>query len=80
MKMARCALTGKRARRANIISHAHNKTPKWQRPNIQRKRIWVDELGRFVRLPLSTRAIRTISKVGFSTYARKNGIDIHKLA
>ena len=74
--MAKCALTGKRARRANNVSHAHNKTPRWQRPNIQKKRIWVEEMGRYVRLPLSTRALRTISKVGLVAYARKKGIDL----
>lgn len=78
--MAKCVLTGKRAKRANNVSHAHNKTPKWQRPNIQRKRIWVEELGRHVRLSLSTRAIRTITKVGLVAYARKKGIDLAKLA
>ncbi|NOZ00282.1 MAG: 50S ribosomal protein L28 [Deltaproteobacteria bacterium] len=78
--MAKCVLTGKRAKRANNVSHAHNKTPKWQRPNIQKKRIWVEELDRYVRLSLSTRAIRTISKVGLITYARKKGLDISKLA
>jgi large subunit ribosomal protein L28 len=32
--------------------------------NVQRKRIWVPELGRHVRVRLSTRALKTISKRG----------------
>jgi len=78
--MARCVLTGKRALKGHNVSHANNKTRKWQHPNIQNKRIWVEEMGRFVRLPLSTRAIRTISKVGLVAFARKNGIDLAALA
>lgn len=77
--MARCLLTGKRAKKAHNISHAHNKTRKWQRPNVQNKRIWVEEWGRFVRLSLSTRAIRTITRVGILEYARKKGIDLSAL-
>ncbi|MEW6071283.1 MAG: 50S ribosomal protein L28 [Planctomycetota bacterium] len=32
--------------------------------NVQTKRIWVSELGRYVRVKLSTRALRTITKRG----------------
>ena len=32
--------------------------------NIQKKRIWVPELGEYVRVKLSTRALKTISKKG----------------
>lgn len=32
--------------------------------NVQRKRIWVPELGEFVNVKLSTRALRTIAKNG----------------
>ena len=57
----------------------HPKTRKWQHPNVQSKRIWVEELNRFVRLSLSTRAIRTITKVGLVAYARKKGLDLAAL-
>ena len=77
--MARCALTGKRALKGHNVSHAKNRTRKWQHPNVQHKRIWVEELGRFVRLPLSARAIRTITKVGLVAYARSKGIDLATL-
>lgn len=32
--------------------------------NVQWKRIWVDELGEYVRVKLSTRELRTITKKG----------------
>ena len=62
--MARCVLTGKRALKGHNVSHANNRTRKWQLPNVQYKRIWVEELDAFVRLPLSTRAIRSVTKLG----------------
>jgi len=75
--MARkCQITGKRPLRARNISHAHNVTNRWQRPNIQRKRIFVPELGRFIRLKVSVRALRSITRVGLSKYLGKNGLSL----
>lgn len=75
--MARkCSITGKKPLSGNNVSHAHNKTRRYQRPNIQKKRIFVPELGRYVRLSLSTRALRSISKVGLLAYLKKNGLEL----
>ena len=72
----RCAITGKKPLSGNNVSHAHNKTKTWRRPNLQKKRIFVPELGRFVRIKLSTRALRSVSKVGLMSYLRKNGLQL----
>ena len=73
--MARkCALTGKTPLVGNNVSHAHNKTRKRQLPNIQSKRIYVTELGRYVRINLSTRALRTVSKLGLIAYCEQAGV------
>jgi len=61
------------------VSHANNKALRRQLPNLQFKRIWVPEMGHFVRLRVSTRALRSISKMGFVSFARKQGIDIDGL-
>ena len=45
-------------------------------PNIQRKRIYVPELGRSVRLKVSARALRTIDKKGLLPFLRDNGLTI----
>ncbi|MFP4377756.1 MAG: 50S ribosomal protein L28 [Spirochaetales bacterium] len=75
--MARkCSITGKKPLSGNNVSHAHNKTRRYQRPNIQKKRIYVPELGRFVRLTLSTRALRSVSKVGLLSYLKKNKLEL----
>lgn len=60
----------------NNVSHAHNKTRRRQNPNIQKKRLFVPELGRFVRLKISTHALRTINKIGLITFLRKEGLHL----
>ncbi len=71
--MARvCDLTGKRRLVGNKVSHANNKTKMTQKPNLQTKKIFDPETGETVKLRLSTRAIRTLDKVGsLSKFIRK---------
>ena len=69
--MARkCQVSGVGPRYGSSISHAHNKTKRRFLPNLQKKRIWVQELNRFVTLKLSTKAIKNISKNGTSEVAK----------
>ncbi len=72
----RCSVTGKRPLTGYSVSHAHNKTKKRQFPNLQRKRIFVPELGRTVRVKLSTSALRSIDKVGFLRFLKQNGLSL----
>jgi large subunit ribosomal protein L28 len=72
----KCSITGKKPMAGNNVSHAHNKTRRQQLPNIQKKRIFVPELGRFVRLSISTRALRSISKVGLLNFLKKNDLKL----
>ncbi len=59
-----CDLTGIKAFSGNKVSHSNRKTrTKWL-PNLKDKRYLVPELGKTVALKLSTRAIRTIDKLG----------------
>lgn len=63
--MARvCIITGKRTRTGNNVSHANNKTKRRFLPNLQTHRFWVESESRFIRLRLSTKALRTIDKNG----------------
>jgi large subunit ribosomal protein L28 len=71
---ARCRISGKRPLVGNNVSHAHNKTKRRQLPNLQRKRIYVPELGRFVRVRLSARALRTVTKKGLIAYLQDEGL------
>ena len=71
--MARvCDLTGKRRLVGNKVSHAKNRTKMTQKPNLQMKKVFDPETGETIRLRLSTRAIRTLDKVGsLSKFVRK---------
>lgn len=66
----RCQVTGVGSVAGSSISHAHNKTKARFLPNLQKKRIWVQELNRFVTLKLSTSAIKTINKKGTAHIAK----------
>jgi large subunit ribosomal protein L28 len=60
----------------NNVSHANNKTKRRFYPNLQVKRFYIPEEGRWVTLKVSTKAIKTISKNGISAVlkeARKKG-------
>ena len=75
--MARtCVFTGKRPNVANKVSHSHRKSKKRQFPNLHAKRLWWAEGNRFVRLKLSTRAMRTIDKKGLQAFAHEVGLDL----
>ncbi len=50
--------------RGNNVSHAHNKTRRAFRPNVQHTSLLSDALGRMVRLKVSAAAIRTIEHNG----------------
>jgi large subunit ribosomal protein L28 len=72
--MAKSEITGRRKLIAHNVSHSNIKTKRWQHVNIQTRRIWIPELGRFVTLRLTTRDIRTIDKVGVTEYAKRHGV------
>ena len=75
--MARkCILSGKKPLVGNNVSHAHNKTKRRQLPNLQNKRIFVSELNRFVRVKLSTRALKTVNHKGLMTYLAEQGLKL----
>lgn len=72
--MAKSDITGKRKLKAQNVSHSNIKTKRWQNVNIQQRRVWVAELGRFVTLNLTTRDLRTIDRIGAFEYARRHGV------
>ena len=66
-----CKLTGKKPISGNNVSHSNRKTKRRFVPNIQKKRFFVPELGKFVTLRISTSAMRTINKLGVYAYVKK---------
>ncbi|MBC2768627.1 MULTISPECIES: 50S ribosomal protein L28 [Alcaligenaceae] len=66
--MARvCQVTGKGPMVGNNVSHANNKTKRRFLPNLQSRRFWVESENRWVRLRVSTNALRTIDKNGIES-------------
>jgi large subunit ribosomal protein L28 len=70
--MARSEITGRRRLRANHVSHSNIKTPRWQKVNVQRRRLWVQELKRHIVLKLTTRDLRAIDKIGLVEFAKRH--------
>jgi large subunit ribosomal protein L28 len=74
--MAKSDITGKRKLLARNVSHSNIKTKRWQNVNIQTRRVFIPEEGRFVTLKLTTRDIRSIDKLGIVEYAKRYGVAI----
>ena len=70
--MARvCEVSGKKAQTGNRVSHSNRKTKVRLNPNLQSKRFFVPSENRFVKLRLSTSAIRDIDKRGIDAVLRE---------
>jgi large subunit ribosomal protein L28 len=66
--MARvCEVTGKGPMVGNNVSHANNKTKRRFLPNLQYRRFWVEAENRWVRLRVSSAALRLIDKNGIES-------------
>ena len=63
----RCQLTGVEPSFGHSISHSHRRTKRRFNPNIQRKRYWLPSERRYIRLTLSTRAIKTVDRRGIES-------------
>jgi large subunit ribosomal protein L28 len=74
--MAKSDITGKRKLLAQNVSHSNIKTKRWQNVNIQTRRVYIPEEGRFVTLNLTTRDMRTIDKIGITAYAKRYGVKL----
>lgn len=74
----KCALTGKKANNAYAVSHSHRRTKKLQEANLQSKRVWWPQGNRWVKLRLSTKAIKTLKNRGVEAMAKEAGINLNK--
>ncbi|HEY0076225.1 MAG TPA: 50S ribosomal protein L28 [Abditibacteriaceae bacterium] len=67
----RCEITGKGPLSGNNVSHSMRHTKRRQLPNMQTKRIWIPEENRWVRMRISTTAIKAITRNGASAMLAK---------
>src|SRR4029453_254800 len=81
-----CHITGSRAARGSVIHrrglakkkggvgrHITKMVPRIFAPNLQRQRIWVPELKKFVRVRVTARGLKTINKQGACKALKKGG-------
>ncbi|WP_375478236.1 50S ribosomal protein L28 [uncultured Nostoc sp.] len=73
----RCELTGKKANNAFAVSHSHRRTKRLQQANLQNKRVWWEGGNRWVKLKLSTKAIKTLQINGLEVMAKEAGINLN---
>jgi large subunit ribosomal protein L28 len=60
----RCQLTGSKVRSGQNVSHSNRKSKRTFDPNLQRVHLMSDALGRQVAVRVTTRALRSVTKVG----------------
>jgi large subunit ribosomal protein L28 len=81
-----CSITGSKAMRGSVIHrrglakkkggvgrHITKNVTRIFAPNLQRQRIWVPELKKFVRVRVTARGLKTINKQGAYKALRKAG-------
>ena len=75
-----CKITGKRPLVANNVSKANNKTKRRQLPNLQKKKIFIPELGKSVRIKVSTNALKSIDKDGLLPFLKKKNLSLSDIS
>ena len=71
-----CDVTGKRPWFGKRLSHSHRRSSRRWNPNVQTKRYYIPSEKRWVKLNLSTKAIKIIDKRGIESVVaemRRNG-------
>ena len=71
--MAKCQLSGKSRVVAHKVSHSNIKTNIVKHANVQKRRVFDPVTKRTLTLTLTTRALRTLDKIGLQAYLRKYG-------
>lgn len=71
-----CQLTGKKPGAGNKVSHSQRKTRRRWLPNLVTQKFWLESEGRWVRMKVSTRGLRTIKKLGLEKALKKYGVKV----
>ncbi|MCZ8344040.1 MAG: 50S ribosomal protein L28 [Leptospira sp.] len=78
--MARtCVVTGKGTTAGNNVSHSHKKNRRIWKVNVITKKIFLEDENRWVRVKISTRALRTLRKKGLKVAIKDHGGDLAAL-
>ncbi len=74
-----CQVTGRKPSFGNAVSHSHRRTRRRWKPNIQKKRYWVQSEKRWITLTLSVKGMRVIDVRGIESVVaelRRNGVRV----
>lgn len=77
--MVKCQLTGKGPQFGNNRPWSRKATRRQWQPNVQQFTVYVPELGRSIKLRVSTDAMRTVNKIGLTAYLKKNNLSLKDL-
>lgn len=66
-------ITNKKPMFGQTRSKSFNTVKRKFKPNMQSKRIWVDDIQRFVRVKVTAGEIKTIDKIGLREFMRRQG-------
>lgn len=75
----RCQVLGKQPSFGKSVSHSHRRTNRRWDPNIQRKRYYLPSERRWIRLRVSTKAIKMIDRRGIESVVaelRRKGVKV----
>mmetsp|Transcript_14484 Transcript_14484/g.13994 ORF Transcript_14484/g.13994 Transcript_14484/m.13994 type:complete len:124 (-) Transcript_14484:152-523(-) len=80
MRARICDLLGKRPnRQARVVTFSHKRNKTVQHVNLHKKKYFSDNLGRIVKVRLSTKGIKTVEKYGgIDAAAKKFGMVLTK--
>ncbi len=71
--MSACEISGKRWMNGSKISHSNIKSAKRFNANVQSKRVFDVETGRWVKIKISTRALKSLNKLTLREAIKKLG-------
>lgn len=72
----RCQISKKGRLTGNNVSKANNKRKKVFNANLQNKRLFDSESGKWFKVKVSSRILRTIDKKGLSATLKDNGLTL----
>ena len=72
-----CQLTGKKASVGNNVSHSKRRTKRKFNVNLHRKKFYWVEQDMWIELLVSTRALRTINKIGLNAALKRAEAEGH---
>jgi len=78
--MARRKVTSAKPQFGNYKSFSQKRTRRKFKPNMQSKRIYSPELGKMVRVRVSTSELKTIDKIGLREFLKRQGMTLNDIA